>query len=459
MERAEAEAILDGDRETALTLLMRIDELIEANRRLEARVADLEQRLKRSSRNSSLPPSADPPSAPPRPRRPGSGRERGAQPGHKGRSRPLLALECVDELIEHWPERCSSCARPFQEKERIQVAAPQRHLVCELPAIAVWVSEHRLQRLRCPACAAETRATLPAGVSPGAFGPRLQAAVDTLSVRNRVSRRDTTELLRELFGAALSTGSIDAIVQHAGEALAEPHAQLADQIRAASAVNLDETGWRLRGGKRTLWGALTCRAAVFRIAEGRHRREAQALLGEEFAGIACSDRWWAYDYLDAERRQFCWAHLVRDFTAHSEGLGAQKDFGAAGLEIAAGLFAAWGEFRGDADRARLSERLGPLKHALRALLEEAARKSGPQPPPAHLRGQPAQALAGAVELRQRARRRAYQQPRGARPARGGHPAQALARQPIRPGGAHHRTVTVGLGHLPPAGALTLPLPY
>jgi transposase len=375
MERAEAEAILDGDRETALALLMRIDELIEANRRLEARVAELEQRLKRSSRNSSLPPSADPPSAPPRPRRPGSGRERGAQPGHKGRSRPLLALEQVDEVVDHWPERCSSCARPFQEEERIEVAAPQRHQVCELPAIAVWVSEHRRHRLRCPACAAETRAKLPAGVSPGAFGPRLQAAVATLAVRNRVSRRDTTELLRELFGAALATGSIDAIVQHAGEALAEPHAQLADQIRSASVVNVDETGWRLRGGKRTLWGALTFRAAVFRIAADRHRREAQVLLGEDFSGIACSDRWWAYDYLDPKRRQFCWAHLVRDFTAHSEGLGAQKDFGVAGLEITKRLFAAWEECRWDADRARLGERIGPLKAELRALLEEAARKA------------------------------------------------------------------------------------
>ena len=70
MERAEAEAILDGDRETALALVMRVDELIEANRRLESRVADLEERLKRNSRNSSLPPSADPPSAPPRLRQP-----------------------------------------------------------------------------------------------------------------------------------------------------------------------------------------------------------------------------------------------------------------------------------------------------------------------------------------------------------------------------------------------------
>jgi hypothetical protein len=50
----------------AVALLMRVGELVEANQRLEARVAGLERRLKRSSRNSSLPPSHDPPSAPPR---------------------------------------------------------------------------------------------------------------------------------------------------------------------------------------------------------------------------------------------------------------------------------------------------------------------------------------------------------------------------------------------------------
>ena len=93
---------------------------------------------------------------------------------------------------------------------------------------------------------------------------------------------------------------------------------------------MDETGWRTAGARRTLWGALTERAAVFRIAPDRHQRELKALLGEDFAGIACSDRWWAYNYLDPERRQLCWAHLVRDFTAHSEGLAAQKEFGEAG---------------------------------------------------------------------------------------------------------------------------------
>jgi transposase len=375
MERAEAEAILDGERETAVALLLRVGELIEANRRLEARVAELEERLNRNSRNSSLPPSQDPPSAPPRPQKPASSRRPGGQPGHAGRNRPLLPLERVDEVIEHWPERCHACARVFVACEHVDAAPVHHHQVAELPPIAVTVSEHRLHRLRCPACAAETRAELPAGVPRGAFGPSLEAAVATLAVRNRVSRRDTVELIGELFGCRLASGTIDAIVQRAGGALAEPHARLAEHVRSASAVNIDETGWRLRGRSRTLWGALTERAALFRIAPDRHEREARAMLGEGFQGIACSDRWWAYNYLNPERRQVCWSHLIRDFTAQSEGLEPEQIFGGTGLEIARRLFQAWDDFLANGDRAQLIERVAPLKRELKPLLERCAGKS------------------------------------------------------------------------------------
>lgn len=167
--------------------------------------------------------------------------------------------------------------------------------MAELPPIAVLLSEHRLQRLRCPDCGACTRAELPPALAKGAFGPRPEAAIATLSVRNRVSRRDAAELTAELFGAGVSTGTINAIVQRTGATLSEPYESLLDHIRSAPAVNLDETGWRLRGSKRTLWGAFTAQAAVLRIAPDRHQRELQALIGEEFAGIACSDRWWAYN--------------------------------------------------------------------------------------------------------------------------------------------------------------------
>jgi transposase len=375
VERAEAEAILDGDRETAVALLLRVGELVEANRRLEARVAELEQRLNRSSRNSSLPPSQDPPSAPPRPGRPGSGRKRGGQPGHEGRHRRLLAPEQVDEVVEHWPDRCRSCAHVFTERELVDAARRWRHQVAELPPIAVSVTEHRLHGVCCPKCATRTRAELPSEVPRSSFGPRLQAAVVTLAVRNRVSRRDTTELARELFGVELATGSVDAIIHRAGRALAAPHTRLEREIKSAPVVNIDETGWKTAGGNRTLWGALTARTAVFRIAAGRHAFEARTLLGECFTGIVCSDRWRGYDYLDPTRRQLCWAHLLRDFTAHSEGMAEHKKFGDQGLSIARDLFAAWDSYQADADRARLQAQIAPLQDRLRLLLEHAARKS------------------------------------------------------------------------------------
>ena len=196
-------------------------------------MAELERRLNRSSRNSSLPPSQDPPSAPPRPRGKGSGRKRGGQHGHEGRYRRLLPPEQVDEIVEHWPERCGSCAHEFAEADRVDAAEPSRRQVAELPPIAVRVTEHRLHRVCCPECAAVTAAEPPAG-SRWAFGPRLQAAVVTLAVRNRVSRRDTTELARELFGVELSTGTVDAIVQRAGEALAAPHTRLEQEIKRSA---------------------------------------------------------------------------------------------------------------------------------------------------------------------------------------------------------------------------------
>jgi transposase len=375
VERAEAEAILDGDRETAVLLLLRVGELVEANQRLEARVGELERRLNRSSRNSSLPPSQDPPSAPPRRGGKSSGRGRGGQPGHEGRHRRLLPPEQVDEVVEHWPERCQSCAHVFDVPELVDAADPWRHQVAELPPIAVRVTEHRLHGVCCRECNARTRAELPREVPRAAFGPRLQAAVVTLAVRNRVSRRDTTELARELFGVELSTGSVDRVIQRAGVVLAGPHTELEQRIKSASVVNIDETGWKTAGGRRTLWGALTSRTAVFRIASGRHGSEARMLLGERFAGIVCSDRWGGYDYLDPTRRQLCWAHLLRDFTAHSQGMAEQEDFGYAGLVIAHDLFAAWDSYQQNADRNRLQAQIAPLQDKLRTLLEHAARKS------------------------------------------------------------------------------------
>src|SRR5215831_19013847 len=75
---------------------------------LQEQVRTLEERLNQTSRNSSRPPSSDPPQ-PQRPRRPPGKRRRGGQPGHPGHTRTLVPVEEVDEVVVLKPKQCISC--------------------------------------------------------------------------------------------------------------------------------------------------------------------------------------------------------------------------------------------------------------------------------------------------------------------------------------------------------------
>ncbi|MCA1698763.1 MAG: IS66 family transposase, partial [Actinobacteria bacterium] len=354
--------------------------------RLEARIARLEEQTRSSSRNSSKPPSGDPPKT--RKERRAEAREKakkwakaegekraaGGQPGHRGSGRKLAPEDQVDEIVDHYPSSCGGCGHEFARSEQLPSPCPARHQVSELPPVAVVLTEHRLHRLRCPECKAKTKGVLPRELAGSAFGPRLQAAVVTMTARNRVSRRDMSELARDVFGLDLSVGSVDAICQRASQALTGPHEALTASVLESPALNVDETGWLTAGEARTVWTATTPEAAIFRIACDRHRDRLDQLIGG-YCGIVCSDRWWAYDHLDCECRQACWQHLKRDFTRHSEGLAEQKAFGEAGLALTARLFKAWHVFDEHQDRRRLKREMKPIQSELRTLLKRGARKS------------------------------------------------------------------------------------
>jgi transposase len=369
VERSEAEAIYDAGREVVVEVLLRMDRRIQ---QLEARVEKLERELQQSSRNSSRPPSSDASGSPPRRGKDRSGKGRGGQGGHEGHGRPLLPAWAVDEVIEHWPERCR-CGHVFAESERIAIDEPARHQVEELLPIMVRISEHRTQRLRCPDCGARRHAQLPEEVRASAFGPRLQAAVTTLSIRNRVSRNDAVELAEELFGARISSGSVDAILTRTGNALAQVHADLLEAVRGSGALHMDETGWRTAGERRALWGLFDQRHAYFAVERDRHEEHARELLADTQA-IVTSDRWWAYTHLPLRRRQLCWAHLRRDFTAHAEGLGAEREFGEAGLELCERVFWAFEVFQHTRDRRELQRTVRSLRRQYKPIIRSFAAK-------------------------------------------------------------------------------------
>src|SRR4051812_12670591 len=129
-------------------------------RELETLVRELHAKLGQTSRNSSKPPSSDPPSAPPRPPRPVRGRKAGGQVGHDGHQRPLVPPEEVHDPIELQPQQCPSCqtALPLTLPD----AAPLRRTqVWELPPIEPIITEYRQHSVCCPQCQQLVTAELP----------------------------------------------------------------------------------------------------------------------------------------------------------------------------------------------------------------------------------------------------------------------------------------------------------
>ena len=391
MDRAEAEAVYDSGRERCVEFILElaasVERLTAACERLEERVRRLEGEARRDSRTSSVPPSQDPPKTRQQRRaearakakelaaKEGAERKAGAQEGHRGAGRRLAPEDRVDEIVAHYPQACRGCGREFGEQERRSRGRFGRHQVAELPPISVLVVEHRTHRLRCRHCRVETTAALPAAVGASAFGPRLRAAIVTLTARNRISRRAASELAGEMFGARLSSGSVDAICQHASDLLAAPYERLRDWIRGQDALHVDETGWRTAGDSRALWTMASPDASIFQIAEHCNREQFDELIGS-FEGIVISDRWPGYEHLSADRRQACWSHMQRDFRRHAEGFAEQKTFGEHGLGLTGRVFACWRAYQHEHhDRARLQTDLEPIQSALRALLEDAGRKS------------------------------------------------------------------------------------
>jgi transposase len=70
------------------------------------------------------------------------------------------------------------------------------------------------------------------------------------------------------------------------------------------------------------------------------------LLGSDFVGILCSDRWRVYDEWPLMRRQVCWAHLKRNWQKLVERGGKAQAIGQACLEVHRRVFALWHLYRG-----------------------------------------------------------------------------------------------------------------
>lgn len=341
---------------------------------LKKKIADLEHQLaarKKDSTNSSKPPSSDGPAAPKRkyPQRKKSGRKPGGQVGHPGKHRPLVPIAEVTRFVPVLPVSCGHCGSPLGQDTT--QGYTHRHQVTELPEIRPEIIEYQFPNVVCSDCGKTTRAPLPPELRDH-FGPRLTGLIAYLTAVCRVPRRGVEELLETALGVSLSLGSTQKLIEQTSIALKAPYEELESQLRHEPVVNADETGWRESGKKLWLWVFVATRYVVFVIAMHRSSEVLRRMLGPEFAGILCSDRFSAYIKYHKGRAQFCWAHLKRDLLGALElaRTHSADRFCRDALALHARLFRLWHRFRrGDIDRPQLILKAIPLEQRFFALAE------------------------------------------------------------------------------------------
>jgi transposase len=344
---------VSGQELTAGERIARLEAQVEAllaeNARLQARVTELEAQLGQNSTNSHKPPSSDPPGT--RPSKEKTGRQRGAQPGHKPHRRELVPLEQVTQRTLVKPKVCKCCGsarlKPSTEEARV-------HQVIEIPEVGPDVHQIDMSAGECLDCGKTTWASLPEGVPGHMFGPRLLGFIGYV-LAARTSRRQLQELLSELFGIRVSLGALSEAEARVSAALAAPVDEAVAHARAQPAKHVDASTWRIGGAYAALWTIAAPLVAVFFVTKDACATTVASLLGT-LTGTLITDRGSQFGFWAMERRQVCWAHLIRKFVAFTQRKDEGAQVGESLLLIAQTMLSAWHDVRdGTLSRRRYQE--------------------------------------------------------------------------------------------------------
>ena len=339
---------------------------------LERQVAELSERLGQNSRNSHRPPSSDTPEERRKRRnkekKAKQQRKRGAQSGHQGTHRELLPESKVNKFVDLFPKECENCWKPLPQ---VPDPAPKRHQQTEVPPIEPYTTEWRRHEVTCPRCQYRTRAPYAAEIPASPFGPRLMAIVALLTGVYHLGRRRAVDLLADVVGVRISLGALSAVEARVSEAVQPAVDEAWKKVGDAEVKHTDGTTWYQAGATMALWTLATAVATVFKIVVDSTKPTLQPLYGA-LQGILVSDRATALNFWAMERRQICFAHLLRKFISFAERDGPSAKFGRQLLDYTGLMFEYWHDYKsGKLSREMFVAWMAPLRRHFETVLAQA----------------------------------------------------------------------------------------
>jgi transposase len=226
------------------------------------------------------------------------------------------------------------------------VVGVEARQVFDLPPLRLLATEHRAERRRC-ACGTTSQAAFPDHVRAAAcYGPGVRALVCYLCVHQHLPVDRTAQLLADVLGAPVATGTLAAVVAEGARGL-DGFAQVVRAgLAAAPVAHFDETGARVAGRLHWVHSASTSLLSLFTVhaKRGKVAMDAAGVL-PGFGGVAVHDGWAPYWRYQDVTHALCGAHLLRELEAISEEPGQGWAAGMAELLVDAKLVA---------DRARVA---------------------------------------------------------------------------------------------------------
>jgi transposase len=283
---------------------------------LRRRNTELEKLVTKDSHNSSRPPSTDPPWAKRTKslRRP-SGQRVGGQPGHAGRT--LRLTQTPQRVIIHRPARCRHCSESLAGACSTSV---ERRQVVELVPARLRVTEHRAEVVRCSSCGRRTKAGFPSGVTAAVqYGPSIMARALYLHDYQLLPYARAAEAMRELFGCALSAGTLSSAVKRCAAGLIETELKIKKWLRRSPIIHADETGLRVKGQLAYVHVASNDRLTHY----AADVRRGKAAIDEidilpSYRGTCVHNGWLSYTHYLGCHHALCGAHLLRELTYFEE---------------------------------------------------------------------------------------------------------------------------------------------
>ena len=118
-------------------------------------------------------------------------------------------------------------------------------------------------------------------------------------------------LMARAYGVQLYTGTISEFLMRLGAKAQGLYEHMRRGLTNESMLHADETGWRVEGKNHWLWCFGNHDVVVYHIDPSRGAKVVEAMLGNRFDGVLCTDFYSAYGAINS-RKQKCLVHLLRD---------------------------------------------------------------------------------------------------------------------------------------------------